>query len=74
MQVTGQVVATVSVALFTSAWVEIPQLFLMMPLPTVALFTSAWVEISTNTPYDTGDNVALFTSAWVEIDSPSGQT
>ena len=56
----------ISVALYTSAWIEIGRYQLELRDIPVALYTSAWIEIKSQR-VDTAAAVALYTSAWIEI-------
>ena len=57
----------ISVALYTSAWIEIRNGPRYRRSQNVALYTSAWIEISEQTMILCSRNVALYTSAWIEI-------
>ena len=56
-----------TVALYTSAWIEIMELFIGGIMNAVALYTSAWIEINFRQAIRTSWPVALYTSAWIEI-------
>ena len=56
-----------SVALYTSAWIEIAMCSYFLPEDVVALYTSAWIEIRCDACLITHEHVALYTSAWIEI-------
>ncbi len=55
------------VALFTRAWIEIPETSILLKFSFVALFTRAWIEIIGETVKIKNTLVALFTRAWIEI-------
>ena len=55
------------VALFVSAWIEIPLMMWSTSFFAVALFVSAWIEIPLKIIKKTNVMVALFVSAWIEI-------
>ena len=57
----------ISVALYTSAWIEIRNGPRSRRSQNVALYMSAWIEISEQTMILCSRNVALYTSAWIEI-------
>ena len=57
-----------SVALYTSAWIEIMIVGRPRRWIAVALYTSAWIEITNSVTLETiASLVALYTSAWIEI-------
>ena len=57
-----------TVALYTSAWIEISGVYLSTETVVVALYTSAWIEIATvKRSKNTVERVALYTSAWIEM-------
>ena len=58
---------TTSVALYTSAWIEIEFTSRWRTWPGVALYTSAWIEIFGGPWLLHICKVALYTSAWIEI-------
>ena len=55
------------VALYTSAWIEIPKAPRLVNAAYVALYTNAWIEIYISEPVSQGFYVALYTSAWIEM-------
>ena len=57
----------IRVALYTSAWIEIPKTERAADQTQVALYTSAWIEILLDTRTKIKLAVALYTSAWIEI-------
>ena len=56
-----------TVALYTSAWIEIILSKAGYLLAYVALYTSAWIEILRSAEANVNVTVALYTSAWIEI-------
>ena len=61
------VIATRSVALYTSAWIEIGKSIYDIEITVVALYTSAWIEMYSPRTSCFQRYVALYTSAWIEI-------
>ena len=57
----------IPVALYTSAWIEIPSAAHPRGSLRVALYTSAWIEMIIMQTKIMTFFVALYTSAWIEI-------
>ena len=55
------------VALYTSAWIEIPSAIRIDSIIDVALYTSAWIEMPYACITQSSMSVALYTSAWIEM-------